>query len=68
VLTADGAYLALAGTVTIGEHKRLAVVDRANPDLVGWQRYHAAGIESATSGRARVGAGHGQQTSKPKET
>lgn len=36
---------AIACTVTAAEHRELADVVRANPDLQGWDRYHAAGIE-----------------------
>ncbi len=31
--------------VTIDEHKRLDLVDRANPDADGWQRYRLARIK-----------------------
>lgn len=36
---------ALACTVTSDEHRRLRAAERANPDVEGWARYHAAGVE-----------------------
>lgn len=38
-------HFAIACTVTSDEHRRLALAERANPALTGWERYHAAGIE-----------------------
>ena len=35
---------AIACTVTEKEHKRLALAEKANADLVGWERYNAADI------------------------
>lgn len=36
---------ALSCTVTSEEHARLRAAERANPQVEGWARYHAAGIE-----------------------
>jgi hypothetical protein len=36
---------AIACTVTRGEHQLLARSERANPELPGWERYSAAGVE-----------------------
>lgn len=36
---------AVACCVLRDEHKRLAAVEKADPELVGWDRYRAAGIE-----------------------
>jgi hypothetical protein len=38
------AEMAVACTVTKTEHATLAAVCRANPELIGWARYNAAGI------------------------
>lgn len=38
-------HFAIACTVTTDEHRLLARADRAAPELVGWERYHAAGVE-----------------------
>ena len=37
--------VAIACTVTSDEPRHLAHAERANLALVGWERYHAAGIE-----------------------
>lgn len=36
---------AVACVVTVEEHRRLTRVSRENPELKGWERYRAAGIE-----------------------
>jgi hypothetical protein len=36
---------AIACCVLRNEHKQLALVEKENPELVGWERYRAAGIE-----------------------
>jgi hypothetical protein len=36
---------AVGCVVTIEEHRRLNAVTKANPELSGWERYRAAGIE-----------------------
>lgn len=38
-------HFAIACTVTTAEHRLLARAERANPELAGWERYHAAGVE-----------------------
>lgn len=35
---------AIACTVTKDEHRRLEAAERTDPDLIGWERYHAAGV------------------------
>ena len=39
-----------ACVVTVAEHKRLTELSRARPDLEGWDRYEAAGIEVVDRG------------------
>jgi hypothetical protein len=36
---------AIACVVTVEEHRRLAAAEKENPQLRGWERYQAAGIE-----------------------